>query len=170
MKLELKHWAAYLPYNLRIFWLNCNISLRLIGVCTEKEFVNQVFCQFKDNSRSWVDLSENQFKPLLHPLSSLTKVIEHNGERFMPILRLLGLDSKELIIKEIYCFKNSFNSYSVGVKYHHVNHEDNIFISSLSFGKGNLDVIRYDYVQRLLSWHFDIFDLIENNLAIPIEV
>lgn len=35
----------------------------------------------------YVDI--DRFKPILHPLSDLNKEIEHNGERFVPLRRLL---------------------------------------------------------------------------------
>ena len=35
----------------------------------------------------YVDI--DKFKPILHPLSDLNKEIEHNGERFVPLRRLL---------------------------------------------------------------------------------
>ena len=35
------------------------------------------------------NVKTDKLKPILHPLSDLTKEIEHNGERFIPVLRLL---------------------------------------------------------------------------------
>ncbi|NIV12884.1 MAG: hypothetical protein GWN62_16865 [Aliifodinibius sp.] len=37
------------------------------------------------NILAWAELDTNTHKPILRPLSDLTKEIEHNGERFIPI-------------------------------------------------------------------------------------
>lgn len=67
MKLELKHLAAYLPYELKMYYET------LLGV-----------------KRHWIlrcgTISEAivyQNKPILRPLSDLTKEIEVNGEKFV---------------------------------------------------------------------------------------
>lgn len=33
----------------------------------------------------------DKFRPILHPLSNLTKEIEHNGEKFVPIARIYNM-------------------------------------------------------------------------------
>jgi hypothetical protein len=75
MKLELKHLAPYLPYGLNCE-LDTNVHSILIGL--EKSFSNDSFVgrfdEFGEHNL-W------QFKPILRPLSDLTKEIEVNGER-----------------------------------------------------------------------------------------
>ena len=45
----------------------------------------------------WGDAKEfTNVKPILHPLSSLTKEIEHKGDKFVPIERLGLKNTKEL--------------------------------------------------------------------------
>lgn len=74
-------------------------------------------------------------KLLLRPLYQLTKPIEHNGKKFVPIEKLsITFDNFE--------FNHMFG---INEKYLSV----------------------YDY-KLLLSWHFDIFGLIDRNLAEPI--
>ena len=72
-------------------------------------------------------------KLILRPLSDLTKEIEHNGERFVPIEYFLG-DDDVLILNAVQ-------------------------INDLSY-------LPYNLIQKLLSWNFDIFGLIESGLAV----
>ena len=134
MKLELKHLAAYLPYNLEmkgldgsIALLNCDsgISLGKYGI-------------------EWV-LRTQKAKPILRPLSDLTKEIEVNGEKFVPI---------EWLIKNYTIYRYQFI-------------EDKFY--SLNFSKYVLYTeMPYDVVQKLHEWHFDTFGLIDAGLAIDI--
>ena len=148
-KIEFYQLAFYLPFNVNFYDEESDYEKHVNTLCKKS-----------------IECFSEKDKLILKPLIYLTKEIEINGEKFIPILRLLNLERKELVIKEIYHDKNYFKSYSVGVKHHHKNHKDNVCIASLSFGKGNLDVIRFDYAQKLLEWHFDIFDLIDAKLAV----
>ena len=78
---------------------------------------------------------------LLRPLSDLTKEIEHNGKRFVPIVKLLQeycFDTNEMTEQEI-------NEYA----------ESMIEID-----------MSYMVSQMLMEWHFDIHGLINRNLAL----
>lgn len=72
MKLELKHLAPYFPYRLNM----CKID-------NGKYFI--VDLQILNIIRDYDD-----WKPILRPLSDLTKEIEHNGKTFVPIEELEG--------------------------------------------------------------------------------
>lgn len=74
MKIELKHLAPYLPYEL-----------------------NMVGCQSKMSAEILQRFIDNDFEitPILRPLSDLTKEIEHNGEKFVPYKRLLEAHIKD---------------------------------------------------------------------------
>lgn len=77
---------------------------------------------------------------ILRPLSDLSKEIEHNGEKFIP--------KKELIkeFKDIIFDKRAFD---------------------LDLG---VNIINYPFwvVNKLLEWHFDLFNLIKSDKAIDI--
>ena len=115
MKLTLQHLSGYLPYGLRI--KNKNTEMPLTGYYLDE--LNDPQFGFDDT-----------FKPILHPLSDLTKEIEVNGEKFVPKIKLDWNDGNN-------------NSYDDILEWISV----------------------YDYL-KLLEWHFDIHNLIENNLAI----
>ena len=122
MELELKHLASYLPYNLK-------------GLST---FLGErnIYTIAPDNVMSCLGKNAG-IKPILRPLSDLTKDIEVNGEKFVSIEKLDKIESDVC-------------SYSID---YYINHTKRL---------------PYYRVQKLLEWHFDIFGLIENNLAIDI--
>ncbi len=74
MKLELKHLAPYLPYGLKFY----------------SEDLSKKTNPFSWEMTAKTELGliiEFQNKPILRPLSDLTKEIEHNGEKFRPLDR-----------------------------------------------------------------------------------
>ena len=70
-KLELKHLAGYLPYKLKLI--------------DDKPKVMNAFCGHSTNWCSIEYAIKMQRKPILRPLSDLTKEIEVNGEKFVPL-------------------------------------------------------------------------------------
>jgi hypothetical protein len=82
MKLELKDIVGYLPYALMIKDTKRNIALTTTGA---------YFSKNKDTSfkfmllNGWGIIDSEECKPILRPLSDLTKEIEVNGEKFVPI-------------------------------------------------------------------------------------
>ena len=74
---------------------------------------------------------------ILHPLSDLTKEIDHNGEKFVPIEKLRDMGfyiGEDWIIEN---FSNITNS-------------------------------AFEFVLKLIEWHFDIAGLIEKGEAIDV--
>lgn len=121
-KLELKDIAPYLPYGVLVTMDGWDNYLKLVAdryeLDTYEMSINLVL--------------ELQPKLILHPISDLTKEIEINGEKFVPLDKL------------------GWNSYS------HI--------------KDGYDMtgIAYSYIEKLISWHFDVFGLIPEGLAYDI--
>lgn len=46
---------------------------------------NSIGVRFNEKECSFHSISNNFCKPILHPLSDLTKEIEHDGEKFVPM-------------------------------------------------------------------------------------
>lgn len=139
MKLELKHLKGYLDCGLlgvspsgNKFYLGVGSNMLGKGVET----------------RSVETFLTDQFKPLLHPLSSLTKEIEHDGERFVPIKRI-NKDGDVFIE----CGVNH-----CGKWYLHFFYADSDY--SISFSEFE------NIIEKLYKWHIDIHGLIERGLAI----
>lgn len=99
MKLELKHLAPYLPYNLRFEILDykCDYVGEKFGICNGFYFIGDgVYYTFKQ--RDVAGKNNNNCKPILRPLLDLTKEIEHDGEKFIPTETYKGLNQ----LQEIY--------------------------------------------------------------------
>ena len=79
-------------------------------------------------------------KPILHPLSDLKVEINHNGEIFTP--------------------NNWIHENYIGAKY-----DDDL---KTLFGFKTYQHLPFALFQKLLEWHFDIFNLIDKGLAIDI--
>ena len=76
MKLELKHLAPYLPYELKaIIRLREDSSLPIDDEC-----VVNVSCF----EAAYLGSEYDEFKPILRPLSDLNKEIDFNGDLFTP--------------------------------------------------------------------------------------
>ena len=167
MKLELKHLAPYLPYNLKCQYLgivdiNKYNSTKIdpldinqdrgyglkIGYLKEihvfKKYWTAKCGIYSRGLKSFVNGYE--LFPILRPLSDLTKEIEINGERFVPINKLHPID--KLQTKEI---QDNFLEWLI---------KDHAIYARLN------DSIRV--YNRLLEWHFDVFGLIEQGLAVDI--
>lgn len=115
MKLELKHIAPYLPYGLKFIYSNTEYTLLSSNLsCFEYQFS----------------------KPILRPLSDLTKEIEHNGEKFVPIEKM-GL-----------------------TKFYPYPKQDIEDLQRWPI------LCEYCRVEFLFMWHFDVFGLIEQGLAV----
>lgn len=127
-KLELKHWTSYLPHKVQLKY------------CVNKGTV-WTLDETNINSITTHD------KLILRPLSDLTKEIEVNDERFIPIEFL----TKMFDLNENYELRFENNLFVLWDKineWYRIN--DNNFI----------------LFQKLFEWHFDVFGLIEKGLAI----
>jgi hypothetical protein len=88
-------------------------------------------------------LSSNKYQLVLHPLSSLTKEITINGETFVPIEWL----------------EEKYYTLDLHLQCERLTEED---------GENWINQSDYMLVEQLLEWKFDIFNLIERGLAIPV--
>lgn len=118
-KLTLEHLAPYLPYGLGI-WFNTSKGVKIHTMSANN--INDVL-HYTTN-----------YKPILRPLSDLTKEIEHNGEKFVPV--------NELAINPDW-----------------IKFED---------WKNDAMLVSYEEAKSLLKWHFDLFALIDKNIAVDI--
>lgn len=134
IKLESKHVAPYLPYGLKV---------------TDGEETVIITARNVDDLRF-----AEEFKPILHPLSDLTKEITINAETFIPIETFEIGDDENGIEYDFGNIKLIKNLEYIA-KYRNTAYLE---IQRIPFG----------VVSELLKWHFDIFGLIENDLAIDI--
>jgi hypothetical protein len=89
---------------------------------------------------------ETDFFPILRPLSEIVREIEHNGEKFVPI------DKIEDIYPEY--IREDFDMAE--------------WIIDSIVGNENANGLPHGIVQKLIEYHFDIFNFIESGQAIDI--
>lgn len=138
--MKLEHLAPYLPYNIRMIFEKSGREIYLSGLSIN-ENGNMILIDYSVGEqflyKHW------NFKPVLRPLSDLTKEIEHNGDKFAPWFEIMerapfncmGGDDIVEWITETSTHRLNYN-------------EAQIIISSL------------------IEWHFDVFGLIDQGLAI----
>jgi hypothetical protein len=192
MKLELKHVTPYLPYSLKGV---VNGWVLLVSGVDKPYTLSDVIIKFL-NEKS--DEPIQNIKLILHPLSDLTKEIEHNGEKFVPMVKLLHLyetnhfhenenlkcvifdlskiiscehNKYELINREDFTVKYLVPTSNLGTLIYSFTYDPEIRrfacrdeTRRMSLGVGH----QLDLFQKLFEWHFDVFGLIEQGLAIDI--
>ena len=137
MKLQLKHLAPYLPYGLKCEILNYKNDYvgEKYGICNGFYYLgNNVHYTFKD--RSTAGKTAHYFKPILRPLSDLTKEIEN-------------------------IVKGEHNNCLVWENW--IEHLSD-FEGKLQ--EANILACPYELMQLLLQNHFDVFEIIPKGLAI----
>ena len=90
------------------------------------------------------EIEYKNVKPILHPLSDLTKEIEYNGEVFIPIDKLYHLDM-------LRCDISLFEFINLDIV------ADHIYSNKL-----------LEFALILAKWHFDLFNGIESGDAIDV--
>lgn len=145
MKLTIEHLAPYLPYGLNIKILNYKCDY--VGV--EYSIANGYY--FIEDSlhvtyeKGSTGKSVNDFKPILRPLSDMTKEFEVGDEIFVPFHAIK------------YLYPNTPNW--------------NIYWRDWVIEKSHPLVdthIEYCIMQLLFKYHFDVFGLVDQGLAIDI--
>lgn len=143
-KLELKHLAPYLPYGLNIEILNYKsdyVGEQYASITGFYNFGANPHFTYEGGSTG---KSVKEFKPILRPLSDLTKEIEINGEK----------------IRATFWLSKHFKDVEEAAHF-------------LAFGKTKtvkhlIENLPYKIIVKLFEWHFDVFGLIPVGLAIDI--
>jgi hypothetical protein len=141
MNLELKHLSPYFPYKLKVFFNNKIIEL-------EELYMDTNLVGLKTEDFDSMCISYDKLKLILRPLSDLTKEINIKNKKFVPALVLWNVSAKEEEDFEIYGEIPDFWK----------------TIMNLDFSND----LPYRDMKKLFEWHFDVFGLIEKNLAINI--
>lgn len=133
------------------------------NICTLKGILNGFYCDDHGN----VDCEINDCMPILRPLD-LTKEIEHGGERFVPIRRLVpesfghiqNVEISDFLDRGVAIISNLDTDEQL-----HIYTDNGISISTRNH---SFNVSDFRIINLLISWHFDIADLISKNQAIDI--
>lgn len=171
--LTLEHLAPYLHSGINAID-SCGERLIITGI--EDKYGNvAVYFESKGwHNRRWL----NDIKPLLRPLSDLTKEIEHNGEKFVPILELARIAKCRVIYKHdvVHTFDESLKNNIYTLQYYLPNQYGEITymfsywqeLRRFTFREihpepRNLGIpFQLDLFQALFRWHFNVFNLPED--------
>jgi hypothetical protein len=103
----------------------------------------------------------DKFKPILYPISCLTKEITHNGERFIPIVELAKIAFPDR------CWEIDGNGVA---KAEYFDDPIQFWYSHMAKGFCNnwkpYTPNQFQLFQKLAEWHIDFMGLIEKGLAI----
>ena len=144
MKLEPKHIVPYLDKGLKVMAADMSgkpMELKGYTWRIDKWCWQLVISGNPNSSHTGIHLPTELTKPILRPLSDLTKEIEINGGKILPYFSLWWGGSGEP--KE------------VAERYKKITTDD-------------LEKFQYRDIEKLFRWHFDVFGLIDNDLAIDI--
>ena len=142
MNLELKHLAPYLPYRLKYSVFNKKGKLDLLEIGT-----NNIYNIITAVNKG---VYGGEYKPILRPLSDLIKVINIDGDSFIPIYLLKNIRN-EFESDLSFGFEPQSNGYTC--------HCSSQYLEFSEY---------YEINSKLFEWHFDVFGLIEKGLAIDI--
>lgn len=176
MELTTDKLVGYYPYDLKV------LEIFDIG----ENQIRSVFAISQNSVRTNLqrfpytqEISFARFKLILFPLSDLTKAKEINGDKFVPIVKLLEsvmiavYGSEAKIDKECwYCaepeyygIKATKDNDKIGFSFRCEN-EFMEFIYTINGNEQKLNQLQL--FQKLYEWHFDIHNLTENGLAIDV--
>ena len=160
MKLELKHLAPYLPYDLQMAYI---VKDEVVEVGSlNKVYINKLEnhpirygINYNDAEHEWM------FKPLLRPLSSIT--IEEAYELGVIITSEADMEDMEVGVGGI----NLFGEYYTTINYQDkVDKTFSFVVQFSSIGIAGINPITYEVYTWLFKNHFDVFGLIDEGLAI----
>ena len=139
MNLELYQISPYIPYKLKVLSGDAKEIYELSGIAIREGAVfYERFIQIAgEELPRYYNQNIIYCKPILRPLSDISKIIEHDGKRFSAF-NVLAKSASEYIP------------------------EKNLNKKAVSELLGN-----YSQVEKLIEWHFDVFGLIDKGLAIP---
>lgn len=183
-KLELKHLAPYLPYNMKFHLplyserydsiMENEPFLLALPFMREEEkekclnkYVKMYLYQdqpeimyesgevFLGNMKSSLgfdldDVFLHETMIILRPLSDLTKEIEHNGEKFVPLNKIQDIRGRKWVYfeeEDEYCELFYFTDHNSNTYY-------------------NVREFPFEVLSLLFEWHFDVFNLHSKNLCI----
>lgn len=162
MKLELKHLDfvnnGIVKLSRQPHWVFDNVKLQDCQLSFSST-INEPYLRYRD-----VTFSMDQIIPYKRPISDLTKEIEVNGEKFIPIMVLFGGENYreydfviDVVEKPILGKRIEISVKDLGAP-------------CIIFGlkNPNYNTLTLNNWQLLYEWHFDIFGLIDNGLAIDI--
>ena len=97
-------------------------------------------------------------------MSDLTKEIEINGERFVPIVRLFNAENQNFTFR--FDVKGLIKHMKRTILF--ATSEDDGVEEEVGYLSHNYKNMFYSQFEKLIEWHFDVFGLIDQGLALPL--
>lgn len=158
--------ASYLNWGVKLQYNDCITGRKKIATLTgvtsseiETTYSRKIngcrgdIISFKGNN----NVNDLKVKPILYPLSDLTKDIEVNGEKFVPIIKLSNdIADFAQVVSSGYANKNYYVNFRVA---------DGYVKKEIPANFNDMHV--FDYL-KLIEWKFDVFGLIEKGEAIDV--
>lgn len=152
--LTIKHLAGYLPYGLKLTDGKSITELCASYLLIDDGFKNEFtsMCEITSGGKFWI-------KPILRPLSDLTKHCD--GLRLVPCEELLKIRFKKHYQEEAISRYKEICFNDKKVWFQNIGNY-NMDVPSIE----NIAIQPHWVIQKLYEWHFDVYGLIEQNLAI----
>lgn len=175
-KIELKHLAPYLPYGIEVVsnerYENETAMLTSINYGLDQDIV---LIQSDTEEFDFFEDKLIKIKPILRPLSDLTKEIEHDGKKFIP-LEVCCMDYTteiDFIEDDVAKWQSHEHTHLADYTYQikPFSSSDGQITLIEEFSKDDVfktQLLNYDRFFQLCEWHFDVFGLITKGLAIDI--
>lgn len=165
--LELKDICGYLPYGLKYQWTNMK-SVRLISMTDEVDYSSQ-----HSLSTAWEWMMHRQARPILRPMSDLTKEITHRGEKFVPLVELAKIALRDAIAKRYYndvdfVIKNDYVEIHGHYKFRYTHRGSFEMCRTISDFDELTCLHQCEIFDKLNEWMFDYRGLISAGLAIDV--
>ena len=175
MKLEIKHLENYLSHKLMCVRNGSN-PVELVGLRFGNEAVNNELWIWKEG-KQYLTGYLYECKPILRPLSDLTKEIEHNGQKFVPIYELCDVFNTSVCYSDYKTIKKSCKYTTSGSFLYTIWGNSNLIIKPthkdetvflFNININHITRSPYWMLEKLFEWHFDVFGLIKEGLALPL--
>jgi len=169
--------AMSLPYRLKCLYIGSDGFYKSDTLKDDYSYETNLhgiigYCYyFKEDFNDIELIEEDKFKPILRPLSDLTKTINHNGDEFVPMIRLakIGIGDYNFRIgttvggdKYVYYVDGDFVF------------SNNQFTNRLYTKGGNSTTYKsapqFELLLKLIEWHFDMDGFIEKGEAIDANI
>ena len=172
IKLELKHLAPYLPYKLGVasgdeydsILNNIGVMGTHYDVYAPNNYTIYQLCKCEDGVFKYMGVRPIQVKPILRPLSAMTK---DEAYELMNIIfvddDIKGIDIEIIGSLIVISSPEKYGSYITIID------EDKATVEAYYEDYSHISSnypISYEIYEWLFKHHFDIFNLIKNNLAI----
>ena len=145
-------------------FITTSFNFHLFGVIKntvcEMTSIHQYTLETSPSVRGFRYCRFDDFKPILHPLSDLTKPIEHKGEKFVSMETLFSLWSRNKKPEYLEYYHNVSPNYN---ECSHCGTAEVLKVSKCEIMKNPAWI-----VFKLIEWHFDIADLISKGEAIDV--